>query len=533
MNGRPIDRPKLLGHNYELMLGESITHFLAEYSKGSTDFSELSSIFCRLVQTMDDPPLEITWFYAAVTFHSSAKLIAEEPSKKVARMLWAAKDLFHLLVSCSSPAVSRLKSVALLAPAVYRLYDIVVYCSKNGLCLNREIDGLVERICSYISMCCSNCFEGPKDGADGLTAGFADLVRVWTVDGVGERCESGDDLRVFFPLVSGQLCSGLRGGCGIGYIAGIVMIEAFLLRLCLNFGSSISRTELKKDMQHWAVQTIAGFQSCYFFDMLLRILMEPSLPVTTLVSSEDEVLLQEVLYDGIILVQDPFLKSQVWPALPSDYLKNFALMWLLVADKAVQFARVRGDQNRAISYIDAFSRSSLPNQLIKWIMNQTHLAEKISGPTISTPKALIRWLLILADRGVRVFDNESLQLYAKEVTWKSKTGHEKLKSKPDSGKTNCSFFFFTENNWMAQNEAEEDQEMVDWFNDPFLPTGCAGHPTDDGKSRKRQEGRPDEGEVRYKLAKFDPGDNSVGDTCLPHRDDNFNCRDEIKLQSMV
>ncbi|GFZ16236.1 hypothetical protein Acr_25g0006450 [Actinidia rufa] len=102
---------------------------------------------------MTDPPLEIAWFSSAVTFHSSVKSILEDPLKK--SVVLAVKDLFQLLVSLSGPC-NGLKRVALLAPVVYELYYLVFDCLKEGLCLKREIEGFVEGIVSYISLCCSN-----------------------------------------------------------------------------------------------------------------------------------------------------------------------------------------------------------------------------------------------------------------------------------------------------------------------------------------------------------------------------------------
>ena len=67
--------------------------------------------------------------------------------------------------------------------------------------------------------------------------------------------------------------------------------------------------------------------------------------------------------------------------------------------------------------------------------------------------------------------------------------------------------------------------MVDWLEDAFVPTDCM--------RRKRKEGRPDEGETRFKLAKFNYDEDSVGEICLPHHDDNLNGGNEVRIQSMV
>ncbi|XP_057479025.1 uncharacterized protein LOC130766317 [Actinidia eriantha] len=502
-------------NDYDQMLQESITHFLANYQKGCTDFSVFGSIFFRLVHKMTDPPLEIAWFYSAVTFHSSVKSILEDPLKK--SVVLAVKDLFQLLVSLSGPC-NGLKRVALLAPVVYELYYLVFDCLKKGLCLKREIEGLVEGIVSYISLCCSNYSGDWHNGLGNLAGAFVDLTRVWTVDRVGEGCEFGDNLRVFFPLVSDEICNGVSVDCGVGYFAGVVMVEAFLLRLYLKFGSTGLREDLQKDMQNCAGQTIKGFQNPHFFDMLLKMLLEPSLPVTNLLNSRDEVLLREVMYDVAILVDYSFLKPEIWTRVPGDHFKNFVLTWLLVADNAVQFIRDCCDHTRAISYIDAFSKSGVPYQLIKWVTDQTGLEENIIRPNVSTPEALIRWLLALENRGIRVFDHNVSSLHAKAVFCKSKIDHVISEARSDCRNPNGSVLF-------GIDKVDDDQEMVDWLYDAFVPTDCM--------RRKRKEGGPDEGETRFKLAKFNYDEGSVGEMCLPRRDDTLNGGNEVRIQSMV
>lgn len=61
--------------------------------------------------------------------------------------------------------------------------------------------------------------------------------------------------------------------------------------------------------------------------------------VLLLQSSENEVLLRQMLYDVVILVDYTNLKPQMWTQLPGDCMEKIALTWLLVVDAAVQFAR--------------------------------------------------------------------------------------------------------------------------------------------------------------------------------------------------
>ncbi|XAR69262.1 hypothetical protein NMG60_11000788 [Bertholletia excelsa] len=477
----PIRGAKPPDCEYEVMLRESINHFLLEHKRGCSDFSGFESIFFRLVQAMTDPPLEITWFYSAVTFRGSCK--------SMLGVVVAVKDLFQLLVSCSSQS-DGLKRIAVLAPLVYELYYVVVDCLKRDrhLCLKKEMEGLIDGIVSYISMCCSN-YEWRENGMEILTGSFVELVRVWTVDRVGKNCEFGDDLRMFFPLVSDEVVKGISVGSEVSYLAGIVMVEAFFLRLCLKFGLDTSREELQREMPNWAAQTMMGYQNCYYFDMLLRMLLEPTLPVTTLLSSVDEILLHKALYDVMIVAEYPFVKSQIWTQLPGNYLKNLVLTWLLVADIAIEFVREGCDHDRLIAYEDAFSKSCLPNQLIEWVINQIGMENVSSRPLVSTPKALIRWLLSLEGQGVRIFEHITLKIQANAALCKSNV--------LDHRNPNAVSSFYNESDERVENKVD-DQEMVDSMDEAFIPTDC----TATERRNKRKDGRTDEGETRVKLAKL-------------------------------
>ncbi|KAM7507544.1 hypothetical protein LguiA_017997 [Lonicera macranthoides] len=471
--------------SYTSMLKESVDHFLAEYRRGSSDFSTFRSIFFRLFQTMPDPPLEIIWFYSAITYHSSKSALKDNSNE-----LLVAKDMFQLLVSCSSPC-NGFRKVAVLVPVVYELFNRLCDFPRN-LSLRREIEGLVEGIISYISICCGNYDKECGNLLDNHMACFSDLIRVWTVD------RGGDNLEIFFPLVSEEICRGI-GESGVGYLAGVVMIEVFLLSLCLKFGARVPTDELEKGIRDWAVQIIKGFHNCYFLDMLLRVLLEPHLPVTTLLKSEDEVLLRKVLYDAVLLEEYSFLNSgSLAQLLGCNDLKNLSLVWLLVADNAMQFVRENGDHIRATSYADAFSVSHLPNQLMKWVTSQNSMEETLSRPKISTPKALIKWLLVLDDQGIRIFNDNVFKFHAKAAISKLTVEYELPEFKPNNENQNADSFFHIGNEANRDNEVNGDQEMVDSLDHEF---SVEVSPATNGR-RKREEGFVNEGLPRIKLVKY-------------------------------
>ncbi|XVF48646.1 hypothetical protein PTKIN_Ptkin03bG0207000 [Pterospermum kingtungense] len=358
---------------FQPMLTESIHRFLAEYRSGSTDFSNFTSIFSRLLQNLPDPPLEFVWFYSAVTFHSTNKF--NSPNS-----VSASKQLFQLLVSCST-SCNAVKRISVLAPVIHELYRLVLGQKE----LKREVESLLEGIVSYISICCGAVDEVNDD----LSSRFLDLLHVWMVDRVGEGGEKRDELKLFFPVVSEDVRKMIGGGCGIQYLAGGVMCQAFLMRLCLKFGSGIPKVELEKDVHDCVVQMITGFRNFYFLDILLRMLLEPVLPITSLLGHGNEVLLREILYDAVIMMDHTFLSPQGRILLPGQQLKSLALTWSFVADHAIRSMRENGDQTKATSYINAFSESCLPSQLIKWVTGQTGMGDKARSLTVSTPVALI------------------------------------------------------------------------------------------------------------------------------------------------
>ncbi|WMV42389.1 hypothetical protein MTR67_035774 [Solanum verrucosum] len=387
---------------FEPMLKESINHFLASYRNGSCDFSVFESIFFRLVQTMPDPPLEITWFYSAVTFHSSK---SAGFSKTI-----VAKDLFQLLISCSC-SCNGTKKIALLAPLIYVLHDIVCEFSRNGLCLTSEIRELVEKIVDYICL----CLVVPENGnvIDEDIVCFEELAGVWMVDLVGKCAKLEENLGVFFPIVRVEVQKGQKSRRGIRDLAGIVMCEVFLLALSLKFNMRFVNEEFQKDARNWAIQTLKQFQNIEFLDMLLRILSEKKLVVTALLSFEDAVVLQKLLYDAVILVDHSFISSGRWFQPPESYFRNLVLLWSLVADNAIQFAREICDQDRLTAYVNAFSESQLPSELLKWVSVRAGTEENLSNPKPMTPKALIKWLFVLEDQGLWVFDHDKLKFDAK------------------------------------------------------------------------------------------------------------------------
>lgn len=397
--------------NLEPMLNESIYHFLVEFQKGRTDFSELSSIFFRLIQTMTDPPLEFIWFYSALTFQT-AKSSTSADSHNV---LLSVKDLFHSLVSFGNPSDSSyLKQVSLVAPVLYHL----VHFKHENSSFKSDIDGLADAIVSHIIMSCNNDLVEQEAGAGTSMVSWVGLVPIWIADQIGGDRQCVDGLELFFPLSSEDIRPGINGDCGMDSLAGVVMIEALLFKLCLMFDSGVSQVELHKFVKSYAAQIIKGFKrNSTFLVMLLKLLLEPSLPVGELLATPDELLLRRLLYD-VAVDLGSFLSCDTTHGLSDVQYKEIAILWLFVTNSALHFASENGDHAGVSCYLNGFSACQLPQQIISWVTGVTIM--KITSPDISSPKDIIGWLLVLEQQGLKICDHSISELHEKASKYNSK-----------------------------------------------------------------------------------------------------------------
>ncbi|KAL1552358.1 hypothetical protein AAHA92_13162 [Salvia divinorum] len=485
--------------NQDSMLRESIKHFLTSYHRGSSDFSSFESIFFRLIQTMLDPPLEITWFYAAVKFHTAKR---NSPSSRVL----VAKDLLRLLIRCSNLS-SASKKIALLAPVVYDLYSIV--CDTRAIEPHErlEVGILVENMVSYVMVSSGVYVYGSEDvECDNAVVCFEDLVRVWTTDRGGGSCNFGETLRMFFPLLSDETWKRMNAGCGMREIMGIVLLEVFFLRLYMSFSSGMCTEDILKDTRDQAVQTIKVFRSSYFLDMLLKMLSGPSLPIVASMSYGDAVLLHKVLYDAVILVDYSFHSGR-WVQSSVSQLKKLALAWVLAADHAIEFARAATDQPRAISYLNAFKECQLVAELIMWVCNQAGIFYLSTIPDVTNPRALIQWLLVLNGQGIDIFDHSMSMLYAKAVACTSKVESGPPELSLGTGNLNVHIID------LNKSGESKDREVGDQP-DTGAPRGLCLANAKNGSGRKRKEALSGSHKQQVKQVKLDHLESAAGNNFL-------------------
>ena len=231
----------------ESLLRDSTSRFLDAVSAApDPDLTNFRSLFSRVLNTYTDPPLEAVWFFSALTFHDAPDDL---------------RSILHLLSAFTASSPAAAKPLALLAPIVSELF----HSTKP----RREVEALVEAVLSYISICSSRPAGGEVNADAGrLLPGFGELVKVWSVRNSRDRCP----FQVLFPLVGEETRRELmKEGCSVTFLAGVVVAEAFLLRLCLKVQgvAGVPRSELQKELRIWAVSSISVFQNQHFFGELL------------------------------------------------------------------------------------------------------------------------------------------------------------------------------------------------------------------------------------------------------------------------
>lgn len=490
----------LISENYNLTLAQSIQSVVAEIKKETPNFTHFVDIFYELMQAKIDPPLETIWVYVALSFRR-LNFTDEDPLNQLS----VVKDLFQLISACSGSCGSS-KSIALLAPVAFQVYKVAVELkgrdlgSKRDKKVIRELKSLIDAILGFVIVCYCKNLNGQSD-----VISDNDLNPIVPVKYLFSLwMDKNGNLESFLPLVNADVFRGIcERECDVNHLAGVVVVEVFLLKFCLNFMVGDAGKELEKELTSWVVSSMTKIQNVYFFETLLKMLLEPSFLFTSILSSNDEVLLRKVLYDAVILVEYSFLNPKRAAHLPAERIKSLSLTRLIAMQEAIEFSREDGDQKRAISYASAFSSSKLPSQIIKWIASQVGMDEKASISIGSSPKALLRWLLSLENQGIRVFGDRILKSRAKLAVDNSKADYEHQSSKIEGKKANDNLLFYIDNKGEEEeSEGEENKEINESMNAAFVAAAHSMKMTEDS-GRKRKERGSSGKKKKIKYHKFD------------------------------
>lgn len=256
--------------DYSTFLNESIPHFLTLSQTPASDFSSnFRSVFFRLINSSPDPPIEVLWFYSAVVYRDS--IASSKEMEAVSTEISGVRDLLQMLIT-SSATWTGVRSIALVAPVIFEACRVVRELDEGREGRRKvwkEMDELVDGIIGYICICCVKKEQKEEhESTISLLPCFGDVVRVWMVKSKDEE----NWVRQFFPLISVEIYDELvRDGSLFGgdveYLASVVCVQAFMLKLFLKFrsGRASEMKDLGNELRVWAVSSITGIGSIRFF----------------------------------------------------------------------------------------------------------------------------------------------------------------------------------------------------------------------------------------------------------------------------
>ncbi|KAI3447097.1 hypothetical protein Pfo_003762 [Paulownia fortunei] len=313
-----------------------------------------------------------------------------------------------------------------------------------------------------------------------------------------------ESLRVFFPLLSDDIVKRVSvEGCGTIDLAGFVVAEAFLLKLCWKIREEGFGEKMQNELKSWIVGSITGFRSSYFYVTLVSMLLEPVLPITSLMNLEHENGLRKVLFDALILVEYSFLSPESLGKLPVKHVKRIILTNLLATHEAIELFREHGDQTKAIPYLNAFANSNLPSLIIKWIKSEIGNEFSTSEPTGSSPRAFLRWMLNIENRGIKIFDDDLSKF---RTAFNSKEALEQLANREEGKKPDSNLLFYIDHKGQEEYGSEEDEKMRESMSAAFTAAAHSIQSSEQGgRKRKTKDGKK---RKQVKFVKYNVFDHS-------------------------
>ncbi|XP_073034418.1 uncharacterized protein [Primulina eburnea] len=520
--------PHLIGKNYEVCLNNSIQSLLASLQLPNTpNSSGFISNFQELVQSKVDPPLEAIWVLTALSFNDNIT-----PKNDSLNRIFAIKDLFQLIVSCSA-SCNLVKSIVLVAPVLCKLHYCILDVkdrrlgSKKEKKAHREIKSLVDSILAYLNVC-SEGLDDKFDDLESLIYPLEDLVNLWISDS-GVQNQNVDSLRAFFPLLSPDIVKRARvEGCGVMDLAGFVVAETILLKLCLKIREEGFEEKMQNELKYWLVGSITGFQSSHVYGTLMSMLLEPVLSIPSIVNPEYEDGLRKVLFGSLILVEYSFLSLESLGRLPAKHEKRIAFKKLMVTHEAIEFFGAK-DQTKAIPYLNAFAISSLSSQIIKWVGREIGNESSASGPNGSSPRSFLRWMLNIENRGTKIFDDEYLKSRGKLILESSEEEYKQPARWEDGARQDSDTLFYIDNKGEEERGKEEDGKISESMNSAFMAAARSIQSSEQG--RRKRKTKNGERRKSVKFSRFNRLDDSAslsGKRSNVPRNDDSNSGSEIE-----
>ncbi|KAL6006006.1 hypothetical protein ACLOJK_040051 [Asimina triloba] len=231
--------------------------------------------------------------------------------------------------------------------------------------------------------------------------------------------------------------------------------------------------------------------------MLLRLLLEPTLPVVSMVDSEDASFVREILYDAVTLVDYSFLNPEVSVDQYADRIGSLLMLRLIAAHEAIQ--------------------------LVTGCVGN----EKPDKPSASTPQAFLKWLLKLEEQGLRVFVDGLSKFHSKLAFDESSTDRGHTLLKPETTRSDEDFFFI-DNKGDAEGKVMEGNQEMQTTDAAFINAAHTMKFTAKDGRRKRKEARREEGKTQVKFLKYKLHESYVKENSSHIGADGMNSGSEVE-----
>ncbi|XP_024519954.1 uncharacterized protein LOC112342412 [Selaginella moellendorffii] len=353
----------------------------------------------RLLVCRPDSPLALWWAYAALELHCSQDLaLAQENKEKVAvHVISSAKDLMHRLRGLTTNPFA---AVAAMAPVVAALSEAGSIITSSGSCPSkswRNAVKLLELACKEvlgsIALYTSRQQARPSQtlrSDDSSSLDFRGLVLagkgLMKLTGIENSDNKG--VAKLFPLSSKAMKNSMMVESGdMETCAGIVASEAVLLRVIVSVLELRGKSEKKVDLENHDFSERLKFLAVHGADMLVDVLLDPILPVEHILNTEEELFLRGILYD-VVLADLPRLNDQHLGANAkfSLFLKKIGL-----AQRAMEFYRLRGARTKAVELSSRLPSWSVPAGFAQWLQS-SKMEGKPADNILLNPRTLIGWL---------------------------------------------------------------------------------------------------------------------------------------------
>lgn len=355
----------------------------------------------RLLQSRANPPLSLFWSFAVserrVLTNGEAKVALDSEVATAHSVLQSLKCMTSGF--CDGPT-----AIATMAPIVRIAFEtLVILCSsecKNGADMtvkeNAKLWGslstLIREVSGFIALCHHKGCPAP--------GGLFKAPSVCL--GLDKWIAEGTEFSSLFPFASTSLESSIKKNISsvetIFTLGVLVEVEVALLRLIADAVQErpLGRSELEKKLKH---DLIVYGKFLVSSGVMLDALLEPPLPVLSILSEDEESLLRGILGEMVVtrFPDSEMFNHENGPSPPSKLGAqnecDVFLKRLSIARKTAEYFRSKNEHLRASDLLSSLRRQSAPSQLGDWLGGRSVVKIWITTAVLNNPQALLDWLL--------------------------------------------------------------------------------------------------------------------------------------------